>query len=232
MLEAAGRRAAASAALAEAAAHYRRGIELLVEVESSVERDRRELWLGILLGNALMGLEGHGAASLRPVWTRAIELGERVGDADELTAAMNGLAVQEADNANLDAAIALARRQIEIADETGSRFARLRGHGTLGLALFYRGHGSEGLEHFTSSLAHYRPGDFHIVTFGVGHDQGIFARAMRSWILWWLGRPDAALREAREAVAEAELLGSFLSLAMARHFLSRSISCAASARRH
>jgi tetratricopeptide (TPR) repeat protein len=218
--EAAGRRAAASAALAEAAAHYRRGIELLAEVESTVERDRREMWLGILLGNALMGLEGHGASSLRPVWTRAIELGERVGDADELTAAMNGLAVQEADNANLDAAIALGRRQIEIADETGSRFARLRGHGTLGLALFYRGHGSEGLEHFTSSLAHYRPGDFHIVTFGVGHDQGIFARAMRSWILWWLGRPDAALREAREAVAEAELLGSFLSLAMARHFLS------------
>ena len=146
--EAAGRRAAASAALAEAAAHYRRGIELLVEVEAGVERDRREMWLGILLGNALMGLEGHGAASLRPVWNRAIELGEQVGDADELTAAMNGLAVQEADNGNLDAAIALARRQLEIADETGSRFARLRGHGTLGLALFYRGHGREALEHF------------------------------------------------------------------------------------
>jgi tetratricopeptide (TPR) repeat protein len=177
------------------------------------------MWLGILLGNALMGLEGIGAAGLRPVWNRAIELGERVGDADELTAAMNGLAVQEADNADLDAAIALARRQLEIADESGSRFARLRGHGTMGMVLFYRGDGRRALEHFTASLAQYRHGDFQVVTFGVGHDQGIFARAMSSWVLWWLGRPDAALEEINEAVAEAERLGSMLSLAMARHFL-------------
>ena len=103
--------------------------------------------------------------------------------ADELTAALNGLAVQEAANADLDAAIALARRQLAIADESGSRLARLRGHGTMGMALFYGGDGKVALEHFTASLAHYRPGDFHIVTFGVGHDQGIFARAMSSWVL-------------------------------------------------
>ena len=42
---------------------------------------------------------------------------------------------------------------------------------------------------------------------------------MSSWILWWLGRPDAALREARATVRRPSALGSFLSLAMARHFL-------------
>jgi class 3 adenylate cyclase/tetratricopeptide (TPR) repeat protein len=217
--EAAGRRAAGAAALAEAAAHYRRGIELVADVEAGTERDRREMWLQILLGNALMGLQGYAADGLRPVWNRAIELGEQVGDADELTAALNGLAVQEADDGNLDQAITLARRQLEVADATGSRFARLRGHGTVGLVLFYRGAGQEALEHFTASLANYRRGDFKVVTFGVGHDQGIFARVMSSWILWWLGRPDAALREIRTTVEEAERLGSFLSLAMARHFL-------------
>jgi class 3 adenylate cyclase/tetratricopeptide (TPR) repeat protein len=218
--EHAGRRAARSAALEEASAHYRHGIELLADLEPSRERDWREMWLGILLANAMMGTEGVGAATLRPVWNRAIELGERVGDADELTAALNGLAVQEADNADLDAAMALAQRQIDIADESGSRFARLRGHGTLGMALFYRGDGRRALDHFQTSLAHYRPGDFHVVTFGVGHDQGIFARSMSAWIQWWLGRPDAALDEIRKTVAEAEQLGSMLSLAMARHFLA------------
>jgi class 3 adenylate cyclase/tetratricopeptide (TPR) repeat protein len=217
--ELAGRRAARAAALAEAAAHYRRGIELLADVEPSRERDRREMWLGILLANAMMGSEGVGATTLRPVWERAIELGERVGDADELTAALNGLAVQEADNADLDAAIALAQRQLDIADKSGSRFARLRGHGTLGMALFYRGDGRAALEHFEASLDHYRPGDFNIVTFGVGHDQGIFARGMGGWAHWWLGRPDAALEQIEIAVAEAEQLGSMLTLAMARHFL-------------
>jgi class 3 adenylate cyclase/tetratricopeptide (TPR) repeat protein len=217
--ELAGRRAARAAALAEAAAHYRHGIELLADLESSPERDWREMWLGILLANALMGSEGVGATALRPVWNRSIELGERVGDADELTAALNGLAVQEAANADLDAAIELARRQLQIADESGSRLARLRGHGTMGMALFYRGEAGVALEHFTASLADYRPGDFHVVTFGVGHDQGIFARAMSAWALWWLGRPDAALDEVHATVAEAERLGSMLSLAMARHFL-------------
>ena len=176
--ELAGRRAARAAALAEAAAHYRHGIELLADLEPSRERDWREMWLGILLANAMMGSEGVGAATLRPVWNRAIELGERVGDADELTAASTAWPCRRPTNADLDAAIALARRQLAIADESGSRLARLRGHGTMGMALFYGGDGRVALEHFTASLAHYRPGDFHIVTFGVGHDQGIFARAM------------------------------------------------------
>jgi class 3 adenylate cyclase len=216
----AGRRAAGTAALAEAAAHYRHGIELLKDVAPSDERDNQEMWLSILLSNALMGLEGHGADSLRPIWLRAIELGERVGDADELTAALNGLAVQEADNADLAAAMALAQRQIDIADATGSRFARLRGHGTMGLALFYKGRGREALTHCRASLNCYRHGDFQTVTFGVGHDQGIFARATSSWTMWWLGMPDAAFDEIQEAVAQAEQLGSFLTLAMARNFLA------------
>ena len=181
------------------------------------------MWLGILLGNALMGLEGHGADSLRAVWERAIALGERVGDADELTAALNGLAVQETDNGNLDAAIALAQRQIELAapDRFAVRAAaRPRDDGARAVLP-----GPRDARHSTISTSPWPatgPGDFHTVTFGVGFDQGIFARAVRSWALWWLGRPDAALTEIQEAVAEAEQLGSFLTLAMARHFLTMS----------
>ena len=218
--ERAGSQAARAAALEEATAHYRRGIELLRDAEPSRECSRLEMWLQILLGNALMGLVGYGAESLRPVWIRAIELAEEVGDADELTAALNGLAVHEADNADLAAAIALAQRQLDIAEQVGSRVASVRGHGTMGLALFYRGHGGEALRHLEASIASYRDGDFQLVTFGLGHDQGIFARAMSAWVLWWLGRPDEALAEAQAGVTRAQELGSFLSLAMARHFLA------------
>ena len=80
--------------------HWRRqrriiaaGIDLLRDAEPSRECSRLEMWLQILLRNALMGLVGYGADSLRPVWIRAIELAEEVGDADELTAALNGPAV-------------------------------------------------------------------------------------------------------------------------------------------
>ena len=43
---------------------------------------------------------------------------------------------------------------------------------------------------------------------------------MSAWVLWWLGRPDEALAEAQAGVTRAQELGSFLSLAMARHFLA------------
>jgi class 3 adenylate cyclase/tetratricopeptide (TPR) repeat protein len=218
--EQAGRLSAAAAALPEAIAHYRRGIELLADAPADEERDHREMWIDILLGNAMMGLEGIGADSIRPVWERAIELGERIGDAEELTAALNGLAVQELETGDPDAAERLALRQIEIAEETGSRVARLRGEGTLGGARFYRGRGREAIAHLSASLSCYREGDFETVTFGVGHDQGIGARTVSAWALWWLGRPDLALAEAEEAVRRAERLGSFLTLAMARHFLA------------
>jgi class 3 adenylate cyclase/tetratricopeptide (TPR) repeat protein len=216
--EQAGRLAAAAAALPEAIAHYKRGIELLADAPAGEERDRREMWIDILLGNAMMGLEGIGADSTRPVWERAIELGERIGDPEELTAALNGLAVQELESGDPDAAERLALRQIEIADESDSRVARLRGEGTLGGARFYRGQGQEAITHLSASLSCYREGDFGTVTFGVGHDQGIGARTVSAWALWWLGRPDLALAEAEEAVRRAERLGSFLTVAMARHF--------------
>ena len=78
--ERAGSKAARAAALEEATAHYRRGIELLRDAGPSRECSRLEMWLQILLGNALMGLVGYGADSLRPVWVRAIELAQQVGD--------------------------------------------------------------------------------------------------------------------------------------------------------
>lgn len=216
--ERAGRRAAGSAALAEAVAHYRRGAELLGPLPPARERDRREMWLEILHANALMGSAGLGSEAILPVWERAVALAERVGDPEELTAAVNGLAMYHCDVGELDAAVALAERQVAIGEREGSRFARLRGHGTLGLARWYRGEGEVALGHLRASLAEYRPGDFATVTFGVGHDQGIFARSVAAWAEWWLGRPDRALAEAEAAVAEAQRLGSFLSLAMARQF--------------
>ena len=42
----------------------------------------------------------------------------------------------------------------------------------MGLPSFYRGHGGEALRHLEASIASYRDGDFQLVTFGLGHDQG------------------------------------------------------------
>lgn len=216
----AGRRAASSAALAEAAAHYRRGLELLEETPQGPERAQCEQSLLTMLGNALMGLEGIGAEATGEVWRRACAVTESRGDLEELTSTLNGLAVFELDRGELRRSLELGERILAIGERIDSRVARLRGQGTIGISLYYLGEGKRGLHHLRASAEAYRPGDFRLVTYGLGHDQGVLAHGAAAHALCWLGRLDEAIDEAHAALELAEQIGSFLSLAMARHFFA------------
>ncbi len=213
----AGRRAAVHAAFGEAVAHYRRGLATLDDAPAGAERSEGLLSLNILLANALMGSSGLGGADLLPIWERAIALAEELGDDEELTSALNGAAIYHTDHGDDDIAIGMAERIVTIADATGSRVAALRGNGTLGMALFFRGEGKRALAHSELAISLSRDGDFEAVTYGVGHDEGVFFHTMASWNLWWLGQPDAGLAKALEGSREADALPSSLSQAMARH---------------
>ena len=215
--ERAGRRAAERAALREAQSHLEQGIRVLDHVAPSPDRSRRMLSLNVLLGNTLMGGSGIGADAAGPVWERAIEAAEELGDDEELTAALNGLAVYHADRADLVAAEACAARELEIAHCTGSRVAGLRGHGTMGMLRLYQARGTEARDHITQALAFSEPGDFYSVTYAIGHDEETFFHVIGSWASWWLGAPDESLRLAREGLALASRIPSSLSQAMARH---------------
>ncbi len=215
--ERAGRRAAVHAAFGEAVAHYRSGLACLEHAPEGRPRRERTLSLDILMANALMGSNGLGSADLLPIWERAIALADELGDQEELTSALNGAAVYHADHGDDDVAIAMAERIVAIADATGSRVAALRGNGTLGMTRFFRGEGERALAHTELALSLSREGDFESVTYGVGHDEGVFFHAMASWNLWWLGRPDAGLSRALEGSRQADALPSSLTQAMARH---------------
>ena len=205
------------AAFGEAVAHYRSGLACLERAPEGRPRQERTLSLDILMANALMGSNGLGSADLLPIWERAIALAEELGDQEELTSALNGAAVYYADHGEDDVAIAMAERIVAIADATGSRVAALRGNGTLGMTRFFRGEGERALAHTELALSLSREGDFESVTYGVGHDEGVFFHAMASWNLWWLGRPDAGLSRALEGSRQADALPSSLTQAMARH---------------
>ena len=213
----AGRRAVERAALQESITHYETGIELLRSLESGPERDELLLSLLILLANALMGTGGPGSGDVIPVWEDAMDLAERIGNFDELTSAMNGAAMYWSDRGDLDKTIDLATRILEIAESSQSRIASLRGHCTLGMAYLFQGDGARSLGHSETGVGFEREGDFFTITYGVGHDQGVFGRTMMSWALWWVGRPDASLAVALDGDERAQRLPSSLTQAMARH---------------
>ncbi len=213
----AGRRAVERAALQESITHYEAGIELLRSLEAAAERDELLLSLLILLANAMMGTAGPGGSDVIPIWEDAMALAEKVGNLDELTSAMNGAAMYWSDRGDLDKTIELANGILEIAESSESRIASLRGHCTLGMAYLFRGDGARSLEHSEKGVGFEREGDFFTITYGVGHDQGVFGRSMASWALWWVGRPDASLAAALDADERAQRLPSSLSQALARH---------------
>jgi adenylate cyclase len=199
---------------------YREGLTALEEEATAPDRDRLELSLQILLGNALMVDRGFGSPETLPVWQRAAVLAEKLGDINELTSALNGEAVYYYDTGDSIRAARLAGRILDLAEQHDLRIAALRGHCTLALALLYTGDVLGALEHAQAAVSVYLPTDFDLVTYGVGTDQGVVAHGTASLALWWLGSPDSALVEARAGVELAEHLESALSLALARTFLA------------
>ena len=216
----AGRRAAEEAAIDEAATHYRSGLAALAQVKPTATRDELEMSLQIPLGNALMGVRGFGSPELPPIWERAASLAETLKDANETTSALNGLAAYRLGIGENDAAIELGNKILALSEATQDRIGRLRAHSTIATALAQIGEGRSALEHANLAIAAYQPGDFKLVTYGVGTDQGVIAYGAAAGAEWWLGRPATGLERARDGVRLAEQIESSLSLAAAKSFLA------------
>lgn len=213
----AGRRAAERAALQEARAHFEAGIDATDGAEATEERQRLLLTQHVLLANVLMGSAGIGHEAALPRWLRAVELAEEVADSEALTAALNGLAVYHFDRGAQEEAERYARWVLDVGESTGCRIATLRGHGSIGLVRLYQGQAPRAIEHLSIARSHVREGDFHLVTFGLGHDQETFFHTIASWAEWWVGRPDQALATATDGLRAAQAIPSSLSQAMGRY---------------
>jgi len=88
----AGERAAARSGNAEAIGHLGKGLQLLATLPETPERMQQELELQLALGSPLMIVKSQAAPEVEPVYRRAHELAERLGDRARGFAALMGLA--------------------------------------------------------------------------------------------------------------------------------------------
>ena len=79
----AGRRSAARSAMAEAAAQFQKGLDQLMLLPETTERQRQELELWSALGAALRFIKGQAAQFVGQALDRARELWERLGSPSE-----------------------------------------------------------------------------------------------------------------------------------------------------
>src|SRR5262249_6614915 len=145
-------------------------------------------------------------------------LAEAVGETAPLGVARAGLAGSYFTRGEVERGRALAAEVLEAAETRGDREQTLPGHATGGNAEWFQGKFASSVAHREQAIVLYDPAQHYGLLRVIGTDQGVVPRSFAAWGLAALGRPDAALMHAREAVAFARRLGDPFSLALALWF--------------
>jgi class 3 adenylate cyclase/tetratricopeptide (TPR) repeat protein len=202
----------------EAISHLTRAQVVLLTLAESPERDARELELLIPLGTAYIASRGYAAPEVGPVFRRARELCERVGQPPQLFALMLGTWEWHTVRGDLRLCTELAAEGMELA-------ARLEDPGMLMEALFmagetmlYRGDFADARDCFASAVADYDDRErTKLWAAHTSHNAGITHRANLAVSLWHLGYPDQAVEANRQMLDLARAIGHSYSLAYALH---------------
>jgi hypothetical protein len=86
------------------------------------------------------------------------------------------------------------------------------GHRAMGNSLMGTGNIKEGRAHYDRALALYTPAQHCPLTTRFGQDVGVTIVSFRSWALWMLGYPEAALADAEQALKNAREIGQSATL--------------------
>jgi class 3 adenylate cyclase/predicted ATPase len=217
-LQRAGRWAIERSANAEAVQHLSEALRLALTLPPGSERDGLEVRIRIDLGVALVADRGFTADEVAEVYARARAICTRTGDPQQLFDALSGLFLFHQARAELTTARELTRQRLEVAERIGDRGLVTQVHENLGTPAFWRGEFAEGLESIDRALERYDPVRAREIAHVYGTESSVVCETYATQLLWFLGRPEAALERAERAVARAREVGHANSLGLALAF--------------
>jgi predicted ATPase len=97
----------------------------------------------------------------------------------------------------------LAAQFLALAEKQGATVPLMIGHRLTGISLLYTGDIAEGRARFDKAIALYDPAEHRGLATQFGQDVGVAILSHRSWGLWLLGYPEAALRDTDDALKNA-----------------------------
>ena len=201
---AAGKRAIARSAMAEAAAHLRRALEVLPALAETPQRHGRELELQLELGTALTALHGYAAPETGRVYERARALCEQLGDTPRLVEVAGGQGSYHLMRAEVAAALAAAEDLLRRAERDGSLEGRIAAHRLFGIGVFHAGRLEEARGHLEAAAGLLEAAGAQADRLAGGKDALVAVPAYRAVVLGLLGRYGEARKQSRLALAEAE----------------------------
>jgi predicted ATPase len=228
----AGLRSLERSALVEAAEQLTRALALIATLPMTPELRREQIKLQVALITPLMHVKGYAAPETKAAAERArvlIEEAEACGEHPEdplllfsvlfsfWTAsfvAFDGEALRER-----------ASQFLTLAEKRGAAVPIMIGHRIMGSVL-HTGAFAEGRAHLDRAIALYDAAEHRCLANRFGQDVRVAALSYRSWALWMLGYPDAALADAGHALGEAREIGQAATLMYALvHALFIHIQC-------
>jgi class 3 adenylate cyclase/predicted ATPase len=210
----AGQLSLTRSALKEATAHFTRALGLIEILPGTPDLRREQIKLQIALANALMHTKGYAApetksalAQARLLVARAEALGEPPEDPLPLLSVLHGFWVASHVAFEGDAVRDLAVEFMTLAQKQQTIFPLVLGHRLMGTSLLYLGDIAGGRAHLDRAIALYDPVEHRPLATRFGHDVGAAVLSNRPLALWLLGYPEAALKDADDAISHAREIG-------------------------
>lgn len=199
----AGRRAAKRSADEEAVRHLRRGLEMLMTLPDSTQKDRQELDFQLALGTPLAAQHGYGNSLVGAARDRAIALCEKLGDTQHLLPSLYGQYAYCIASGRIPKALEYSERCQSLAARTGEGLARLIAHRAMGASLLEIGDFEAARTQLEQILAidtaEFDP-SLTVLYLADPHASGLAYLALS---LWALGYPDQAVAARQKAIKHA-----------------------------
>jgi hypothetical protein len=180
---------------------------------------REQIKLQVALITPLLHVKGYAAAETRAAAKQArslIERAEALGEPPEdpllLFSVLYFFWVANAAAFNGDVVRELATQFLALAERQKTTVPLMVGRRLMGVSLLMTGDIAEGRRHFDQALALYDPAAHRPLAARFGQDVGVATLSYRSRALWLLGYPEAAFKDADDALGNAREIGQAATL--------------------
>jgi tetratricopeptide (TPR) repeat protein len=214
----AGLRCLERSANVEAIGHLTKGLALVRALPESPERDAQELQFLNPLGTTYIAARGYASPEVGPVFSRARELADRIGQPAQRFVVMRGNFAWHVVRGDFKLCVDLAAEAIQFVGTLNDPGMMMEALFLQGLTKFYRGDFAGARDHCSLAVADFD--DRNRTKFWATHtgeDSGATHRCYLALVLWHLGYPDRALQLSRETIALARSIGHPFTMEYALH---------------
>ena len=210
----AGQRSLDRSALVEALDQLTRALDQLGTLPGTPALRREQIRLQVAVITPLIHVKGYAAPETKAATERArllIEQAEASGEPLEdpllLFSVLYGVWVGSYVAFSGHALREVAAPFLRLAEAQKATVPLMVGHRVMGISLLATGDIAQSRAHFDRAIALYDPITHRPLATRFGHDNRVAALSYRSWALWYLGHPEAALVDTEHALKDALEVG-------------------------